>query len=695
MDILHQLVNHANFPQLQPLIVENAKDDVLETFYACWLAMMADGELAQSYETFVQSTASQAQQAMTTGEMMTGTADFLTKNAHAKIAQHLAEYSFVNEAAVSTVLPLAVHQAMQYLSAQGNPHHIAAQVYDEIVPLLPSWGRHDLPAAALNPIRSQASAAASTVIDTQIDDLVHQAKSGVAVDAVIGGDFVEFDSAATAVNHEQSTPMNKPYQNQPPAEDYNPFAHNIHAEPASDIDNGNDEDNSSDDTDGIGNQHLIPNPPKKSRAINPVMIAVPVLLLGVLAAGAWYYLQHKSPNATNTPTTAAAPSITAKLSAELNITVGENGELYACRAQLGNSALQEQFMSVLNGSFHAATCVLDINDSFSGELDGMDKLPSVIALLKSVRFASLELTQGQLLIHSPNSDDTARLVRDIAALVGADGITVSAMPAHNPAEAIRASLERGRQALAALPMGEGGFALARAMSLPIVDFGQDGQMAADNQAFLSSAAEQLKASPNMRLIIAAHTSAAADDRQALLLSQERADAVRAYLIGEGVSESQLVAQGVGARFAVADNETELGRFKNNRIEFLEYDENIMQALSSVATEPVQMGEPPLEQGQVLFSANQAETANDIDAPIYSEVNEQPPAQATMSTQPNHTPTYDVQNGVIVQQPQVYDNGLPQGISPAPINGQSARAIDDDLLKPIGSDGAGTPAVRLE
>src|SRR5690606_28919982 len=47
-------------------------------------------------------------------------------------------------------------------------------------------------------------------------------------------------------------------------------------------------------------------------------------------------------------------------------------------------------------------------------------------------------------------------------------------------------------------------------------------------------------------------------------SQDRADAVKAYLVGKGVSPDRVVAKGYGDSRPVAVNLTSAGRAKNNR-----------------------------------------------------------------------------------------------------------------------------------
>jgi outer membrane protein OmpA-like peptidoglycan-associated protein len=52
------------------------------------------------------------------------------------------------------------------------------------------------------------------------------------------------------------------------------------------------------------------------------------------------------------------------------------------------------------------------------------------------------------------------------------------------------------------------------------------------------------------------------------LSQDRADAVREYLIKKGVEPDRLKAVGYGPTKPIADNATEEGRAKNRRVEFV-------------------------------------------------------------------------------------------------------------------------------
>jgi len=71
-----------------------------------------------------------------------------------------------------------------------------------------------------------------------------------------------------------------------------------------------------------------------------------------------------------------------------------------------------------------------------------------------------------------------------------------------------------------------------------------------------------------KVIIEGHTDSSGSRKLNLRLSQKRANAVREFLIDEGVKGSKLEAIGYGPKKPISSNRTKAGRAKNRRVEFI-------------------------------------------------------------------------------------------------------------------------------
>ncbi len=84
---------------------------------------------------------------------------------------------------------------------------------------------------------------------------------------------------------------------------------------------------------------------------------------------------------------------------------------------------------------------------------------------------------------------------------------------------------------------------------------------------LNSLVNLLNEYPALKIRINGHTDNIGSDTDNLRLSQQRADAVKAYLTQEGIASSRLLTKGFGESKPVADNDTQGGRKTNRRTEF--------------------------------------------------------------------------------------------------------------------------------
>ncbi len=93
------------------------------------------------------------------------------------------------------------------------------------------------------------------------------------------------------------------------------------------------------------------------------------------------------------------------------------------------------------------------------------------------------------------------------------------------------------------------------------------ELSLDAANHLLDAAALLKANPERRVEVQAHTDDMGEDAYNLWLSEQRAEAVKEFLIQQGIKDDQIEAKGYGEADPVAPNDTAKGRARNRRVEF--------------------------------------------------------------------------------------------------------------------------------
>jgi outer membrane protein OmpA-like peptidoglycan-associated protein len=83
---------------------------------------------------------------------------------------------------------------------------------------------------------------------------------------------------------------------------------------------------------------------------------------------------------------------------------------------------------------------------------------------------------------------------------------------------------------------------------------------------LDQLADTLGRYPDTDVIVKGHTDAEGSEASNQVLSEQRADAVRRYLIGKGVSPARITSIGFGESMPLVTNSTLEGRQQNRRVE---------------------------------------------------------------------------------------------------------------------------------
>jgi len=73
--------------------------------------------------------------------------------------------------------------------------------------------------------------------------------------------------------------------------------------------------------------------------------------------------------------------------------------------------------------------------------------------------------------------------------------------------------------------------------------------------------------PLMEIQIDGHTDNIGSTASNLILSEERAKAVKNYIIKKGIDKNRIISKGFGEEKPIDTNDTESGKQKNRRVEF--------------------------------------------------------------------------------------------------------------------------------
>jgi len=87
----------------------------------------------------------------------------------------------------------------------------------------------------------------------------------------------------------------------------------------------------------------------------------------------------------------------------------------------------------------------------------------------------------------------------------------------------------------------------------------------ESYPILDKAALNMKLDPSVKFNLSGYASIEGTEEHNMQLSEDRANAVKQYLVNSGVSADNLTAKGYGTANPVGDNNTEAGRELNRRV----------------------------------------------------------------------------------------------------------------------------------
>ena len=84
-------------------------------------------------------------------------------------------------------------------------------------------------------------------------------------------------------------------------------------------------------------------------------------------------------------------------------------------------------------------------------------------------------------------------------------------------------------------------------------------------AELQKAVDFAKKNPNAKFHVVGYTDSRGSAKHNQKLSENRAEAVKKYLVGEAIAAEKITSEGKGAADPVGDNKTKEGQFQNRRV----------------------------------------------------------------------------------------------------------------------------------
>ena len=274
----------------------------------------------------------------------------------------------------------------------------------------------------------------------------------------------------------------------------------------------------------------------------------------------------------------AVPAATATaenpLSAELKQT---QEQLTVKRTELDQArAMLEQLQSKLQHSLDAQQALNENVAAITGEQQALQARVSELSAELQTATDALQQATSETTTSSPEPTQAQAALTAAQPEVAAgetlevDAVEVAALQIATPdadQDGVPDSIDLCLETQQGIAVESTGCAADTAINLAGVNFGYNSHELTDEaRRILDRVADILSQHADLHLQVAGHTDAQGDPAYNQWLSLQRAQAVRDYLVAQGVNSGHIGAAGYGGEQPIADNTTKEGLRMNRRVE---------------------------------------------------------------------------------------------------------------------------------
>lgn len=397
------------------------------------------------------------------------------------------------------------------------------------------------------------------------------------------------------------------------------------------------------------------------------------LVGGLVGAAGFYYYQNYYQNQSQqieiAQITQSAPTPAPELMplpALVSFSTDATGGLYACYLRVADTASHQRANEMLNRHFGRAPCMFDVHAMYA-PMD-IAALEALIDTAKNYPNVSVQMQEGTVFVQHNEPAVAQELVAKLVPLAPNLRVVVG--------ESAPIDLNALQQYAKELDAQK----LARLLNL-----------SRGAPAFVQLAGQFLANNPNVRLVLVA-SSERMGRADALTQSQADAGVLKEALLKAGAKAEQILTFGIGNKRPIASDESDWGRAQNRRVDVLLFAPELVASIEQIARDDSATSAPaPINRAPI-----ENETAMVAQVPIPTMQNMPMPNMMPMPTIPNAPmPNAPMPNAPMPSAPYYNppiitpSNNMP--IANYQIVENAPPPIDDDLLRPVGTESSDSPS----